>query len=307
MTSRALNTVARPGAILSQLWPPADQQPGLSLRGLTAVADEDFFEAVLASPISDAGERREIAALVADKGIHLTYGMIPLITAQGLSLATSDADLRARSVVAIQQRCDEAREAGAMAIMVSPGPAPASEAERQEALALLTDSLKALCAAAPDLRVMIEPLDVTVHKKQALGYTPEAIALAEDVRSGPGQFALCLETAHIALNGEDVAAALAMGSELASTWHFCNAVTTPGLDMYGDHHPPLGAPGFLDVPMMADLMAVGREIGFLGERRPELMIEQFNYDRDDFDAGLAIMRLARQNLTTAWELATAPQ
>ena len=269
MTSRALNTVARPGAILSQLWPPADQQPGLSLRGLTAVADEDFFEAVLASPISDAGERREIAALVADKGIHLTYGMIPLITAQGLSLATSDADLRARSVVAIQQRCDEAREAGAMAIMVSPGPAPASEAERQEALALLTDSLKALCAAAPDLRVMIEPLDVTVHKKQALGYTPEAIALAEDVRSGPGQFA--------------------------------------GLDMYGDHHPPLGAPGFLDVPMMADLMAVGREIGFLGERRPELMIEQFNYDRDDFDAGLAIMRLARQNLTTAWELATAPQ
>lgn len=305
MSDTSLHQVARPGAILSQLWPDADQHPGESLRGFQAVAEEDFFEAVLASPISDAGERREVAALCNAEGISYTYGMIPLIAAEGLSLATPDERLRARSVDAIKRRCDHAREAGAIAIMVSPGPAPASEPERQEALALLTDSLQALCQAAPDLRVMIEPLDVTVHKKQALGYTPEAIELARAVQSGPGQFALCLDTAHIALNGEDVAAALTQGSPYASTWHFCNAVLDPDKPMYGDNHPPLGGDGYLDLDGMVDLLALGAEIGFFGDQRPEVMIEQFNYDVDDFEAGRQIMREAISNLTTAWQRVAA--
>lgn len=305
MTDGSLNSVARPGAIISQLWPLADQRPGESLHGIAALADEDFFEAVLASPMGEASERREVAALIGERDIKLTYGMIPLITAQGWSLSTGDDELRARSIAAIQQRCDEAREAGAIGIMVSPGPAPASEPERQQALARLTESLQAICAAAPDLRVMIEPLDVLAHKKQALGYTPEAIELARTVIEGGGNFALCLDTAHMALNEEDVAAALTAGSPYASTWHFCNAVTTLGHEQYGDHHPPLGAPGYLDLAGMADLLALGREIGFFGTQRREVMIEEFNHAMDDFDAGIAIMRTARENLTAAWEQANS--
>lgn len=305
MSDTSLHQVARPGAILSQLWPDADKHPGESLRGFQAVAEEDFFEAVLASPIADVGERREVAALCTAEGISYTYGMIPLIAAEGLSLGTPDAALRARSIDVIKRRCEHAREAGAIGIMVSPGPAPESEAERQQSLALLADSLRALCEAAPDLRVMIEPLDVAVHKKQALGYTPEAVKLAKAVQSGPGQFALCLDTSHIALNGEDVAAALSEGSPFASTWHFCNAVIDPNKPMYGDNHPPLGGDGFLDLSGMTDLMALGVDIGFFGEQRPEVMIEEFNYAVDDFEAGRAIMREAIESLTTAWQQVNA--
>ena len=58
---------------------------------------------------------------------------------------------------------------------------------RPEALQRLAESLHAICEAAaaqPAVGIMVEPLDVTAHKKQALGYTPEAVSLADGLRRG---------------------------------------------------------------------------------------------------------------------------
>lgn len=204
---------------------------------------------------------------------------------------------------AVRARFDEARQAGAVAVMVGPGPAPAVEADRLRALGHLTDSMAALCAAAPDLRVMIEPLDVHVHKKQTLGYTTEAVAMAQALADAPGRLALCLDTAHMTLNGEDLVASLELAAPYASTVHFCNCVTDPAEPLYGDHHPPLGAPGVLDVTAMGALMAAATRIGlFTPGRRCEVMLEQFNHDVDDVEAGRSVMRTGREALEEAWAL-----
>lgn len=304
----ALSALVRPGAIVTQLWPAAPEEAGGTIRALEAIRGEDFFEAAMIAPVPDAGERRDVGAMVADGGPTLTYCLIPVMGEKGWNLSTGDGALRRRSVDSVLGLLDEAREVGAGAVMVGSGPAPSEPAERTAALGRLTESFDELCAAAATagLQVVIEPLDVLVHKKQTLGYTPEAVALAQAMARHGAAMSLCLDTSHMTLNGEDIVDCLALAGSYADTLHFCNCVTDPGHPLYGDHHPPLGAPGYLDVPEMARLMAAAVRIGFFTpERRIEVCVEVFNHNAGDFEAGRAIMRAGRSALERAWAQAAA--
>lgn len=299
-----LTSHARPGVIVTQIFPAADAERGGTVAALDTIAAEDFFEAVMVAPVRDVGERRDVAALTAG-GPTLTYCLIPPMADAGLSLSSLDEGLRRRSVDAVLALLDEALEVGARRVMVGSGPAPSGEEARTRALAQLTVSLDEACAAAAarDMRVVIEPLDVAIHKKQTLGYTPEAIDLAHAMARHEGAFALCLDTSHMTLNAEDIVACVEQAGPLADTLHFCNCVTDPTEPLYGDHHPPLGPPGYLDVPEMARLMREAVRVGFLGpDRRIEVVVEELNRP-GDVATGVSIMRAGREALEAAWELA----
>lgn len=303
----SFHDVALPGAIVPQLFPNAHLSVGGVTRALEIIAAEEFFGASLIPTVSDSRERAAVAELTAGAHIRPTYCLIPIMAEEGLSLSALDQAARARAVDSVRRLADEAREVGAPRIMVGSGPAPADAADRDTALAALRTSLEELAPVVnPDLTIVIEPLDVLIHKKQTLGYTSEAVQLVQAVAQMGDGMTLCLDTAHITLNEEDVDEAIASGEPYTSVLHFCNAIQVLDHPMYGDHHPPLGAPGYLDVPEIARIMAGAARVGLLAEsRNTEVCLEQFNYDVDDWDAGIRIMRSGREALEQAWALAAA--
>ena len=106
------------------------------------------------------------------------------------------------------------------------------------------------------------------------------------------------------LNGEDIAVSLQSAIDYTAEFHFCNCVTDPQHQLFGDHHIPFGSPGVLDVPQIVDIMTMAIRIGFfVPDIRPGIFCEVLNQQPDNFDAGVALMRKCRNILENAWELA----
>jgi len=90
-------------------------------------------------------------------------------------------------------------------------PASAGQGNRDEAIKVLTDSLRAIALEAqkaPALQVAIEPLDVAAHKRNSLGYTKEAHEVNRVLKNEGFDVSLLLDSAHMTLNGEDLLVSL---------------------------------------------------------------------------------------------------
>jgi sugar phosphate isomerase/epimerase len=150
---------------------------------------------------------------------------------------------------------------------------------------------------APALVVIIEPLDVAAHKRQTLGFTAEAVRLLYRLRAVGLEVGLCLDTAHLLLNGEDPVENFAHTWELIVELHVCNCVTEPNHALYGDRHLPFGPPGVMDVATTAQI---------LKELRPERRLPVFcEVLKRETDSSEAVMAHCRNHLLIAWELAVA--
>lgn len=157
------------------------------------------------------------------------------------------------------------------------GPALADINKRPEVLNYLQESLSILWDKLPDhsnIELVIEPLDVFVHKKNTLGYTNEAADICKALKSVGPSVQLCIDTAHAVLNMEDPVDAAILAHEFVSEFHFCNCISDPGDPIYGDNHIPVGKPGDLDERGIALIFRDLRQRGFLnGKYKPLFLIE----------------------------------
>ena len=142
--------------------------------------------------------------------------------------------------------------------------------------------------------------DVFADKKKVLGFTDEAVAVVADVRQSFANVGLCLDTAHMLLNGEDVAASLVKARQYVSEFHFCNCVTHHDHELYGDKHLPFGLPGCLDVAQAAELLVCLDDLHVLeGTGAPKLFCEVLNKSRHPKQGMAYIQSL----FEAAWESA----
>jgi len=279
----ALSDVMTPGLMISQARPDSREHEGETVEVLEAALAGRFFRAFQTVEIPCAEERQRIAAMIRRERVPLTCSLARVLNENGYDLSSSDQALRRRSIDGLTPYLDDAREQGADTIQLTSGPAPAGPTGRAEALDRLRDSLVEICrtaSAPPQLKVIIEPLDVERHKKRALGSTREAVALVSDVRKDCANLVLCLDTAHMILNREDVFESLREAADYIDEWHFCNCVIDEDHPLFGDRHVPVGPPGALDLPDIADIMARGHRMGFFAApRRPKVFCEVFNTGR----------------------------
>ena len=278
-----LKDVTRPGLMISQTWPTTRETEGKTLEVIEKSLDLGFFEAFQTVEIPYASERRAVAKLLPD--MPLTYCLARVLNEKKLNLADGDEANRKRSCDHLIRCLDDAREAGAGGVALISGPAPATEKERREGLARIQESLAAIAEAArtsPEVKVIIEPLDVRAHKKNTLGYAHEAFAICRNLKKQGIAVGLCLDTAHQYLNGEDPIKTLEEGMEFAWEFHFCNCVTEPSHELFGDRHMPFGPPGILDAPAIGGLMAGAVEAGyFTPQKRPTIFCEVLKRPEDE--------------------------
>ena len=120
---------------------------------------------------------------------------------------------------------------------------------------------------------MFEPLDRFAHKKRLVGPTDEAVALFARVRADYPQFGFAFDTAHAALNEEQVLDALDLAGAQLVNVHLSNAVLDKHDALYGDHHIMPGAPGFLTIDKAADIIAATNRVGVEQGRGIRLAVE----------------------------------
>jgi sugar phosphate isomerase/epimerase len=305
LSTVAFTRVAQPGVVVSNAWPHSRKTEGATLRAITAVLEGfPFFEAFQTVDIPFAAERQAIRRLLGDQGRPHTYTLTRVLGEQKLNLSSLDPANRKRAIETVVTQFNHAEEVGANTVAVISGNRPADPALRSHALGALEDSLEQLAAAITrhrGLELLIEPLDYEAHKRNTLGSTDEAVAICRRLAAKQLRLALCLDTSHLILNGEDTVAAVASAREFITEFHFCNPVTDRTSPVFGDQHLPFGAPGVVGVDEMATLMSGLHRTGYLTpEVRPRVYCEVMQSGET---TSLAVVRHCQESLLAAWSRA----
>jgi sugar phosphate isomerase/epimerase len=303
--SSDFSAVAKPGAMISNAWPDSRQTRGATLSAIEEVLGGfPFFEAIQTVDIPFADERRAVRRMVHDDGHPHTYTLTRVLAEQALNLSSLDPVARRRGCEVVIQKFDDALEAGASTVGLIGGSCPADSGRRADALQALEESLVTICTAArtyDGLIVLIEPLDFAAHKHCTLGTAAEAVAICERLAAEGLRLKLCLDVAHLILNGEDILPAVALARGHLLEFHVCNAVTDPANALFGDHHLPFGAPGVVDVDEIARLMGGLADGGFFSdEDRPLVFCEVWKPKNSD---SLGVIAHCEQSLRGGWRRA----
>ena len=302
------SAITKPCLMISQTWPKSRETKGETLRAIEAALQVDYFHALQTVEIPYADERRQVGSLMAEAGIPLTYNVARVISENKLNLSDLDDTNRQRSCAHILRCMDDACESGAASLGLVSGPCLVGLHQRSDALKRLEDSLVFLCSEAkarPTLRVVIEPLDIASHKKGLLGTTDEAVALCNGLSRYGLDLKLCLDTAHVLLNGEDLLETLALALPHIGEYHYCNCVVDPDHPLFGDYHLPFGLPGIVDIPKIAEIMKKSLEIGFFSDvYRPPVSCEVLKREQDD---SLQVMEYCRNALEQAWTICVSEE
>jgi len=253
----------KPGIILNESHFHLLGAEGVFADAVERVASEGFFRHAELAHIDGAAERRRIGRIIESSGLSLIQWMNPLLISEKLNLSDRRESERSKAVGAIKQRLEEAAECGASALGLASGPDPGPEF-RPAATEQLFRSLCELCEAArsyPGMRILLEPLDRDAHKNYLIGPTGEFVTLAGRVAAEHANFGLCWDTSHVALCGDDLFQSLSASRRHVLQIHLANAVLDRGEPGFGDHHMPVGTPGFLTIEEIAGLFARAAGIG----------------------------------------------
>jgi sugar phosphate isomerase/epimerase len=301
-----MREIMRPGVMLSNIWPKSRETEGETLKGLEESVSLGFFEAIQVVDIPYPNERRQFAEVLKANILPGSMAMTRILNLNHLNLSSPERELRDRSVNVIVGELDSVREAGIARCTLISGPRPDSEEERKACLRHFRDSVDTICGAAkqtPALEIQIEPLDYFAHKRMVLGSAQEGIEISKDLSKRHANYSLCLDTAHMRLNEEDMVEAMRDGKDFLTDFHFCNPCVEKGHERYGDNHLLFGPPGALSGEDVADLMIEGNRVGlFTEERRPTVSFEILSSEEKK---GSDLLRHCRTFFEECWEKAEA--
>lgn len=260
-----------PSLLLPEVYAPWKAEPGFLVEQIDKAGREGFYRSVEIGPIADAADRSAIKRVCAEHGLRVAAWLTQVLDEEKLDLTAIDETLRLRSVEGLKRALPAAIACGATTVALVGGPDP-GPALRERGYDSFVKSLTAICIEAGNLgaTVMFEPLDRFAHKKRLIGPTDEAVQAFARVRANCPTFGFAFDTAHAALNEEDIAASLAIAGEQVVNLHLSNAVLDKNDPLYGDHHMMPGAPGFLTIERAAAIVA---EVVALGLRDVRVAIE----------------------------------
>lgn len=299
-----LSEVATPGLMLSNAWPVSRETEGATEAAIhEALRETDFFEALQIVDVPYPEERKRIAAFLAESNIPMTYTLTRYLAKAGVSLGDPDPEVRRRGCTEAIAKVREAAELGATTVGFVSGARAEDPALRPAALEALGESLTAIARAAAEIggvTVIVEPLDVDAHKKFILGTAEEAVDLCRSAHEQGAPLKLCLDTAHMVLNGEDVPDAVRIADGFVDEFHFCNCVLDKAHPEFGDRHLPFGPPGEVDTQVIGEWMAELYAMGFFGAERPKVFCEVLPHHGM---TSIDVVRHCRQSLEAGWAIA----
>jgi len=264
------------GIVHFMAYPQVMKGEGPVAETLFSILEDDYFDAVEVTWVSDPGEARRVAAMLRTSHVRVGYGAQPILLGKGLNLNARETGERAKAVEAVRTCFDQAAEFGAETVAVLSGPWLAgTEYPTEEAL---VESLTILGheAAQKGLGLTLEVFDDKIDKKCFVGKWPVALRVGQRVRAECQGFGLMHDLSHLPILDEKPETSLPPLRELLVHMHMGNAVVSdPSHDAYGDQHPRFGVEGGAnDVLELANFLRVLRDIEYFGgEKRRGLAFE----------------------------------
>ncbi len=221
-----------------------------------------------------------------------------LIDRMGLDVSSLDNHLRVKTVKELRDHIYLAKEYGASNIAFVTGPDPGEE-KRQDGMDALYESFCSIAEEAEkyNMNVLVEHLDRFAHKKRLLGPIDESVHLIARVQKEHKNVGLAFDTAHSALNGENVVDAIQVAKPYVQQIHFSNAVLNPKSELYGDHHMQIGQPGFLDNEKIINILKMVDELEVRSESGLRVAVESRTLDKEKLeDSALRTKKILEKSL-----------
>jgi sugar phosphate isomerase/epimerase len=290
-----------PSLLVAEIYFPFKNMAGFTADIVERFAGEGFYGSFEIGDGLGESERRRILNASIQNKVEITQWLTFLLDKYQLDVSALDSRLRLETVKRIKDNLYLAAECGATNIAFVTGADPGIE-RRSNAIEGLYESLCLISeeAANYNIKVLVEHLDREAHKKRLIGPIEEAVALISRVASSYPNIGLAFDTAHSALNGENVISALNCAKPVIHQIHFSNAVLDASSDLYGDLHMPLGEPGFLNTATMARILEQADKLIFEQNKDLRVAVEVRGTNQADCHGN---EKIARAALEQAFSLA----
>jgi sugar phosphate isomerase/epimerase len=281
-----------PSVLLSQAYASFLAQRGTLIQAAIDAAGMEFFDAIELPTVAAATERKELRQIARDSHWDVMVWASDVQASEHLSLAALDHSERKRAQLRFQDLVRAASECGARRFgFCSPPESPAEH--RADAICFFRDELVELSFAARKcgVAVSLEALDRKAHKRGLMGLTAETADFASSIRSVVPEFGLVWDTAHTALNGEDLIESFRLSASHVTAVHFSDAALDPASRQYGDWHMQVGSGDAMKPPVIRRLLTELCESSRSRKTQFTLAIEELN---------IAPQRSGAECLTQAW-------
>ena len=275
---------------------------GIFPQAVECIAGEGFFKSIGLFDIPDADERKRIGQIVRSANLSATVwsGYFMWNNDEQRDVSALDENLRKKTVTQLTELFDGIAQCGAGYLGLVSGFSP-GQAQRPESLEQFFKSVCELCQAAKSysIEIMLELLDYDAHKKFTFGSTDEAVKIIKEVKKSFDNVSLCWDSAHVMLNGEDLADSLNAMTPYLSQLHFANPVIDRKRKDFGDHHILMGSPGAISLQTMANIFSQAVDSGLFVKKMPAVSPEIRALKGSD---PWSMVALTRKTLQQAWDL-----
>ena len=208
--------------------------------------DEDgFYKCYEIAPIYTKGARKELGRYVDNNNILLTNWITKDFIEQSLSPSTTDMEERKKVIERGVMLIEMAHECGVKNIALVSGQSTTGNIKDarkglQEVLTTFCEFMKPL-----NMNLYLEPLDTFAHKKGIIGNTKDSAQIISKINKTCNNFYIAWDSAHMALNEDDLVSSVVQLHTSISQLHLSNAVLDKTSAAYGDYHMDLEGDGFL--------------------------------------------------------------
>lgn len=238
-----------PSVLLAEAYYSRKDDEKFIISKVEHVIQDGFFKSLELLPITDAKLRKKVASALKTKGCNISSCVIwtnESLCAAAANINDLDDAKRKKAVDAIKSIVDGAYETGATHIGISAGP-NAGILERSSAYEALIKSIGEIADYADknSLTILLKPSDCFMHNKNLLTSTHDAKELLEIISKEYSNVKLCLNSAHVSLNREDLCEAVDLAAPFIERIHLSNAVLDLHSPLYGKSRILPDLPGFL--------------------------------------------------------------
>lgn len=259
-----------PSLLVSESFYPLLKEEDKLYQAVESVLREGYYQRIETGVLKTARAREKFIALVKELGIGFTQWITTDINELHLNPSATDKKLRKKTIDNICTLVEVAAESGADRVAMVSGPDP-GEKLREEAQKGIEEVLFAVTEKMleyPGMQLLLEPLDRGAHKNNFIGPTSVAVELMKKVNEVHENCRLSWDSAHMALNKENLKESLRLAGPYIGHIHLANAVLNPAQEGYGDWHMPMGKPGFLDIDcgrkILCDAASFLRDGSYMG-------------------------------------------
>src|SRR5699024_5457919 len=169
---------------------------------------------------------------------------------EGLYLADSDEEKRKKAVSYMKKIIELSVEANAEFVGFTSGKKLLPDSKMDEQIQSFEKSVIELIdyiEQYDQIELMLEPLDTRADKKFVIGETDYVVNFFERLaeQNKLNKLSVCIDTAHIVLNNEDIIKSMEKLSQYSQRIHLANVVLNKESELFGDKHLQMGTPGFL--------------------------------------------------------------